>query len=135
MPEDIRQPVIRYIQEVMNEHKLEVLDELFAPDFINEATGFPPIIGVQAMREGLQSILDGFPDCQVTIEDMMAIDDKVIARWSMSGTHTGVFQNIPPTGKKITVSGIAIDIIRQQKIARRWAYNSFPILVQQLGPE
>jgi hypothetical protein len=62
MPEDISQPVIRYHQEVVNARKLDILNELFTPDFINEATGFPPIIGVKAMREVVQSILDGFPD-------------------------------------------------------------------------
>ena len=132
MPVDIRQPVIRYVEEAMNDRKLEVLDDLFTSDFVNEATGFPPIIGVNAMRNVVQSVLDGFPDCHTTIEDIMAIDDKVIVRWAMTGTHHGVFQNIPPTGKTINVGGILIDVIEQQKIAKRWAYNSFPILLQQL---
>jgi predicted ester cyclase len=132
MPADISQPVLRYHQEVVNARQLDILDELFTPDFINEATGFPPIIGVQAMREVVQSILEGFSDCQSTIEDMMAIDDKVIVRWSISGTHHGVFQHIPPTGKRVHIGGIHIDLIKQQKIVKRWAYNSFPVLIQQL---
>ena len=132
MPEDIKQPVIRYFEEAINGRKLEVLDDLFTSDFVNEATGFPPVKGVNAMRNLVRSILDGFPDCHATIEDIMALDDKVIVRWEMTGTHRGEFQNIPPTGKTIEVGGILIDVIQQQKISKRWAYNSFPILLQQL---
>jgi len=132
MPEDITQPVVRYFEEAINGRRLEVLDDLFTFDFVNEATGFLPVNGVDAMRNLVQSLLDGFPDCHATIEDIMTIDDKVIVRWAMTGTHQGVFQNIPPTGKTINVGGILIDVIEQQKIAKRWAYNSFPILLQQL---
>ncbi|MFQ6029272.1 MAG: ester cyclase [Dehalococcoidia bacterium] len=132
MSEDIRRPVIRYFEEVLNDRKPEVLDDIFASDFVNEVTGFPPVIGIEAMRNVVQSILDGFPDCHSTIEDIMAIDDKVIVCWAMTGTHHGVFQNIAPTGKTMNVGGILIDVIEQQKIAKRWAYNSFPSFIQQL---
>ena len=132
MPEDITQPVIRYHQEVLSDHHIELVSELFAADFVNEATGFPPVNGADAMRELVQSLLDGFPDYHSTIEDMMTVDDKVIVRWSMSGTHNGVFQNIPPTGTQVNVGGIHIDIIQQQKIVKRWAYNSFPVVIQAL---
>ena len=132
MPEDITQPVVRYFEEAINGRRLEVLDDLFTSDFVNEVTGFPPVNGVDPMRNLVQSLLDGFPDCHATIEDIMTIDDKVIVRWAMTGTHQGVFQNIPRTGKTINVGGILIDVIEQQKIAKRWAYNSFPILLQQL---
>ncbi len=132
MPEDITQPVIRYHQEVLSDHHIELVDELFASDFVNEATGFPPVNGAVGMREVVRSLLDGFPDYHSTIEDIMVVDDKVIVRWSMSGTHNGVFQDIPPTGKQVKVGGIHIDIIQQQKIVKRWAYNSFPVLIQQL---
>ena len=84
------------------------------------------------MRNVVQSILEGFPDCRATIEDIMAIDNKVIIRWAMTGTHHGVFQNIAPTGKTMNVGGILIDIIEQQKISKRWAYNSFLSFIQEL---
>ena len=132
MSENIRLPVIRYFEEVLNDRKLDVLDDIFTSDFVNEVTGFPPVIGIDAMRNVVQSILDGFPDCHSTIEDIMAVDDKVIVRWAMTGTHHGVFQNIAPTGKTMNVGGILIDVIEQQKIRKRWAYNSFPSFIQQL---
>ena len=132
MPEDIRRPVIRYFEEVINERKLEVLGDLFSSDFVNEATGFPPVIGIDAMRNVVQSILDGFPDCRATIEDIMTSDDKVIVRWMMTGTHRGVFQNIAPTGKAMNGGGILIDVIDNLKISRRWACNNFPTLVHEL---
>jgi hypothetical protein len=52
MPADISRPVLRYHHEVVNARQLDILDELFAPDFINEATGFPPIIGVLRTGSG-----------------------------------------------------------------------------------
>ena len=132
MPEDIRRAVIRSFEEVINDRKLEILDDLFTTDFVNEATGFSPVIGINAMRNVVQSILDGFPDCHSTIEDIMTIDDKVIVRWAMTGTHHGMFQNIAPTGKTMNVGGILIDVIKQQKIFKRWASNNFPSLIQRL---
>ena len=132
MPEEISRPVIRYFEEVINERKLEILDDLFTSDFVNESTGFPPVIGINAMRDVVQSIFYGFPDCHITIEDIMAIDNKVIVRWAMTGTHHGVFQNIAPTGKTMNVGGILIDVIEQLKISKRWACNSFPTLIQEL---
>ena len=52
--------------------KEEVLVDLFSSDFVNEATGFPPVISIDAMRNVVQSILDVFPDCHATIEDITA---------------------------------------------------------------
>ena len=132
MSEDIRRPVIRYFEEVINHRALDVLDDIFKTDFVNEVTGFPPVIGIDAMRDVVQSILVGFPDCHSAIEEIMAIDDRVIVRWEMTGTHHGMFQNIAATGKTMNVGGILIDVIDQQKICKRWAYNSFPSFIQQL---
>ena len=55
-----------------------------------------------------EAILRGFPDFKITLDDILAVEDKVIVRGKMTGTHKGDFNNIPPTGRKINLPFIGI---------------------------
>jgi predicted ester cyclase len=81
--------VRRFIEEVQNEKNWASYDELNAPDFVNLSA--PP--GVPSDREGgkmfLGAFLNAFPDCQLTIDDMIAEGDRVATKKTFSGTHTG----------------------------------------------
>ena len=83
--------VRRFIEEVQNEKNWVSYDELNAPDFVNLSA--PP--GVPSDREGgkmfLGAFLNAFPDCQFTIDDMIAEGDRVATKKTFSGTHTGEF--------------------------------------------
>lgn len=59
--------------------------------------------------------------------------DKAVTRWTFSGTHKGQFQNMPPTGKQVVMSGITIFRITNSKIIEGWNNPDLLGLLQQLG--
>jgi steroid delta-isomerase-like uncharacterized protein len=125
--------VRRYFHEAWNEGRPEVLDELLADDFVNHGVfgGQPPD------REGakliLRSFRAAFPDLRFTIEDMVAEEDKVVTRWTASGTHLGDLIGIAPTGRRITVTGIVINRIAGGRMVEHWSNRDDLGMMQQLG--
>jgi len=61
-----------------------------------------------------------FPDAYVTLEDVIAEDDKVVSRGTFTGTHRREFLGIPPTGKQVTFSVIHIEQLGDGKIVDHW---------------
>jgi len=85
------------------------------------------------MKQTVTTLLKGFPDLDVTIEDIIAEGDKVCDRVTATETHTGEFQGIAPTGKKITFTGIRIWRIIDGKVIERTSVYDFLDLYKQLG--
>ena len=87
-------------EEVWNSGNLDVVEEICASDY----RGIGPCgneFGPQAVNRGVASRRAGFPDLHVTIEEMGAEGDKVAARLTFAGTHTGPFQRIEAMGKEV----------------------------------
>lgn len=70
--------------------------------------------------------LAAFTDIQVDLKDLIAEDDRVVARWAANGLHSAVFQGVPPSGKRINVTGITIMRIEQERIAQGWGNVFWP---------
>ncbi len=123
----------RFFEEVVNKGNLAVLDELLAPDFVDHSA--PP--GIAADREGAKQFFamahSAFPDFHSTLEDMFAEGDKVVQRFTARGTHKGEWMGIAPTGKQITIPGIAIHRITGGKIVENWVVMDMLGALQQLG--
>jgi predicted ester cyclase len=75
----------------------------------------------------------GFPDMHVTFQDQIAEGNQVTNRLTMRGTHQGNFQGIPPTGKAVTITGINVMRVEQDKIAEIWGALDVMGLMQQIG--
>lgn len=84
-------------------------------------------------RKDLGSVLAAFPDANWEIHDLLCEDDKVVVRWTFSGTHTKPWGTLPATGKKITYGGISIYRIDDGKLAEVWNNESLLSLYRQLG--
>jgi steroid delta-isomerase-like uncharacterized protein len=123
----------RWIEEAINKQNLALVDELFTSDYVNHY--FPP--GLPQGPEGEKIFSSGFftafPDGQMIIENLLAEGDEVAVRWIYSGTHTGSFMNLPPTGKPFSAQGVNIFRIANGKIAENWASFDMLGLLQQLG--
>jgi len=132
MSEQNKATVRRIYEEVFGQGKLDVADELLAPDAIDhEGEGGT---GPQAVKDVVGMFRAAFPDLQVTIDDIMADGDKVASRARFMGTHKGEFQGIPATGKRIEVE--VIDIIRfgaDGKAVEHWGLTDNMLMMQQLG--
>ena len=125
--------VSRFYEEI-SKGNLAAMGELVAADLVDH-TPFVPgqAQGRQGTLELFTMIRAAFPDLRVTVEDMVAEGDKVVARGTFSGTHKGEFTGIAPTGKQITVGIIEILRIVGGRMVEHWnAVNSLGMM-QQLG--
>ena len=133
MSEENKALVRRQTEEVFNKHNPDAVDEIYAPDFVNHSA--PP--GMPNDRAGLKALvgmnLGAFPDLKVTSDFQLAEGDKVVMRWTATGTHTGELMGIPATGKPVKMTGIAIVRFADGKIAELWMESDQMGMMQQLG--
>jgi steroid delta-isomerase-like uncharacterized protein len=125
----------RYFEEIFNEGNLAVADEIIAPDYASIGPGAFP--GLPPGPEGSKMLVttyrNAFPDLHFTVDDQIAEGDKVMTRWTAHGSHKGELAGIPPTGKSVTVTGMAEDQIVNGQIVERWdIFDQFGMM-QQLG--
>lgn len=130
--EENKNVVLRY-QEIYNSNDLGALGEVVAEDLVSPKimSGMPA--GLQGARRVHETTLIGMPDWQTRIDDLIAEGDKVAARITMTGTHTGDFWGMPATGRKVDFTGIYIVRIRDGRIVEHWGEEDGVALLQQLG--
>ena len=126
---------VERILEAMAAWVAQDLDEyrtIYQPDAVLH--GFAPVpIDVDSAMEGYRHFFTGFPDIDFQILDTVVDGERVAMRFRVTGTHTGDFQGIPATGRKMAVQGMTIMRFRDGKIAERWNQFDQMGLMQQLG--
>ena len=131
--EDNKEVVLRFVQEFKNDANHGIVDELMTPGFTHHLTDPRLPTGRDGMKAVGQVVVGGFPDVQVTVQDLLADGDRVIERTAVRATHTGEFNGIPPTGKAVTWTEIHIYRLEDGKIAELWSEIDFLGLLGQLG--
>jgi len=123
----------RFYEEVWNKGNLDAVDDILTGDFVDNAAppGFPT--GPEGAKQVFTMYRAAFPDFRLSVRDLIAEGDKVVARWLTQGTHQGELMGIPPTGKAVEVTGIDIFRFAGGKIAEHWAEFDMMGLMQQLG--
>src|SRR5215217_5270504 len=133
MSQENKQFMQRFIEEVMNQKNLAAIDRMVTDDFVEHI----PFPGQGPGREGLKQaislFLAAFPDLLWTIEEQIAEGEKVVSRFSMTGTHRGEFLGIPATGRPVNVWGVVIDVVRDGRFAESRIIMDTLSLMQQLG--
>jgi len=111
------------------------LEELYSPDYIHHNEAFYPGLapGLDHFKRALHARAGGISDLSVRIDHLIGEGDKVVARFTLTGTHSGDFQGVPATGR--TVSFPAVDIYRfeNRRIVEGWALMDFLRFLQQAG--
>ena len=125
--------VRRFYDEVFNKKNRAAIDEFVAPNQVDHAAPPGTPAGLAGAKQLLGMYLTAFPDCHLTVEDMIAEGDRVVARFTMRGTQQGAFMDIPPTGKQVTVTAIDINCISGGKCVEHWMEMDTLGLLQQLG--
>jgi steroid delta-isomerase-like uncharacterized protein len=74
-----------------------------------------------------------FPDSRISIESCIAEGDEVATRWTLTGTHQGVFQGIPPAGRLVKFTGIEFNRVVDGKLVEHWSMFDNVSLLQQIG--
>lgn len=130
---DNKAVVGRYYGDILNQRQVDALDELAVEDYV-EHDPFPGQGNGRAdLKARAKLLLSAFDPLQFTVEDVIAEGDKVVVRWTNTGTHNGVFLGIPPTGNTVTVAGIDIHTVRNGRMAEHWHVIDQLAMMQQLG--
>jgi steroid delta-isomerase-like uncharacterized protein len=120
----------RYYEWVLNDGEVEALDEMAVPDYQEHDPLPGQGTGLQGLKDRVTMLKSGL-DSRFTIEDLIAEGDKVVVRWTNSGTNVGEFLGMPPTGKGFTIAGIDIHRLEDGKMAEHWhVVDNFSMLLQ-----
>jgi steroid delta-isomerase-like uncharacterized protein len=124
----------RLYQEVWNERKLDVVDELISPSHaLHEPNASDSLVGPQAYKRTVTVFLTGIPDLRFKVQDMISENDKLAVSWVISGTQQGDFYDVPATNKKITVEGVTIHQIDGGKILDSYVTWDTLSVMRRLG--
>jgi len=131
MSETSKAMIRRLFDECLNGHKSDIYDEFYS-DVVCRAPVMGDLRGNEH-RQFLISILIGFPDARWTIEDQIAENDKVVTRWTFTGSHSATFLGIEASHKELHLAGLCVDRIAGGKIVEEWQEWDTLGMMQQLG--
>ena len=134
MSEGNKNAVRRLFEEVWNKGNLPVADELFSSTYVHHDASTPDVgRGPESEKKRATLYRTAFQDFRLTIEDILAEGETVVARWSCRGTHKGDLNGIAPTGKQFAISGTSIARFASGKMVEGWINWDALGLMQQLG--
>jgi len=122
----------RVIEEAYSKGNVDVLDELFAPNFIEHQAGILPPT-VEGVKRSIAYLRGAFPDMKLTIEEIIANGDKTWARITGRGTHRGPFMGLPPTGKSFAITIMDVCRFENGQIVEHWGVADQLAVMVQLG--
>jgi len=120
--------------EVFSKGNVDLIDELYAANFVGHFPG-ETFHGREGIRSHVLAHRTAFPDWTEEIEDLIADQDRVVARFRSRGTNLGDFLGNPPTGNRIEISEVAIFKLKHGKIAEQWVYPDILSMQLQLEGE
>ena len=116
---------LRVFEEIFNQGKFSVADEIYAPDFKNhglDLDGHDRFADLRTDQNAVHDEKKAFPDLKMTVNKMVAEGDLVAVHWTFRGTHThGGYAGLPATGTKVLMTGITIWRIVDGKIKDEWS--------------
>lgn len=133
-PEENNTIAKKFFHEAWNNGNFAIVEELTTPETIDHSTlhGHAER-GTESFRQIISMFRAGFPNIHLTINDAIYAGDKVVHRWTLTGTHNQEFMGIPATGKSVEFTGVTIVRMEEGKLAERWSNIDMLRLLQQLG--
>ena len=130
--------VLRFYEELWNQRRIDIADELVAPECVtHQLRSGADVVGVPrgpaAIKRHVAEWLSGFPDLRFDVEQIIAGDGEVVTRSVMHGTHTGDWHGVAATGRRIGIRMVVIQRIADGRIAEDWVLVESLGLWQQLG--
>ena len=118
---------LRYHNDIFQKGKLEVADEILSPNFVLHNPVLPEELrkGTEGTKKYASTVIAAVSDRKLVHDDIFAKGDKVLVRWTLSGTNTGPLFGNPPTGKPYVATGFDLFRISNGKIAEMWQQYNF----------
>jgi predicted ester cyclase len=124
----------RWFEDLFNAGNLEVADEIIAPDHINHDLTLPDIpSGPEGQKQIVNLYRGAFTNAHISVEEQLAEGDKVVTRWSGSGTYQGELMGVAPTGNQVTITGLTINHLSDGKIVESWSNYDALGMMRQIG--
>jgi steroid delta-isomerase-like uncharacterized protein len=124
--------VRRFVDEVVNGGNFELLPMLFAADHVSHQP-LGDHYGHDGVRITVAELRQAFSELSVSIEELITAGDHVIHRFTLTGTQSGPWLGLPPTGRTVRATGIAIDRVAAGVLAERWVLLDAVSVLRQLG--
>jgi steroid delta-isomerase-like uncharacterized protein len=125
--------VNRFFDEMCNQQKLNIADELFAANHVYHDPQTPSGKGPEGMKKVISAYQTAFPDAHWKVYGTIVSENEIITRWEGSGHQKNELNGIPPTGKAVKVEGIWIHRFANNKIVESWNVWDTLGMLQQLG--
>ena len=137
MPQDNKALARRWFDEVWNNRNKAVIHELAHPDVVTYGLGEGGAPGgVDQLIPFIDRFIDSFPDIQIVVDDVIADGDQTAVRLHATGTHTGGAMGVPPTGRRVNVSGIIWMRWKDGRIIEGWnEFDAYGMTRQLTAPE
>lgn len=128
--------VLRFYEEVWDKGNVEVAGEVFRDDYVRHDLRVTPVpAGPAGQAKIAADFREAFPDARFRVGLILGDGDLVAARWTATGTHSGTFAAIEPTGKEVEFAGVNIFRFSDGKVAEIWNHRDDLGLLTQLGAE
>jgi predicted ester cyclase len=121
-----------HFEQIWNRKDASAIERFIAPTY----RGFDAaelIAGIEGYKHHFETITTAFPDLRITIDIILGEADRVAARWVVEATHNGPFGDIPPTGKRVRVTGTAVARVSNRQLVEEHANSDTLGLLQQIG--
>lgn len=126
--------VKKFYQEVWNERKMKAVDAFLSPSHaLVDPNASDSLTGPEAYKLIVSRFMKAFSNLKFEVQDMVCENDKVVASWMISGVHTGEYNGLEPTNKKISVEGISIHQIADGKIMDTYSVWDTLGLLKKVG--
>ena len=120
--------------KVYNEGRLDLADEYIAENYVEHTAGLPEDVkGIEGFKKAVTNLRNMYPDLNLTKEELIVKDNRIVWRWIMTGTNKGKINEVPPTGKKVKLEGIGIIRVANGKFTERLIYYNHGSALMQLG--
>jgi predicted ester cyclase len=122
--ESAKEILARYYEQVFNGRELDAIGEYWADQQMRDA-----------VTRGCMTYLDAFPDLHISVDEMIAEDDRVFVRSTITGTHDGEYKGIAPTGRNVATDCAEVFRLQDGKIVGYWCLTNVAGLTRQLTEE
>ena len=125
---------LAFVDVVWNKKDLKNIDQYFSNEFKRDVNNIEAATNLIELTAIFNIYFTAFPDLHFTVEQITPVDNQIFMNWNLTGTNTGVFGDVPATGKKVQINGSSrLDFDEQGKITRQTIFYTELALLQQLG--
>jgi steroid delta-isomerase-like uncharacterized protein len=126
--------LIAFLDQGWNEKDMDAIDAYYTENLVRQVNGVNLASSKNELKANMQVYFTGFPDLKLNLDHMISDGSEIYMSWTITGSNTGDFGELPPTGKKIKISGITrMDFDEDGRIALEQVYYNELSLMQQMG--